>query len=63
MTNSDSQGIEFTHPNGITGPFYVTYGKSENIAAALVGISGGWGWADTIKNHGLIFPEITEQYV
>jgi uncharacterized membrane protein len=34
----------------------------ESIAAALVGISGGWGWAYAINNHRLLFPEVTEQY-
>ena len=34
----------------------------ESMAAALVGISGGWGWAYAIKNHRLLFPEVTEQY-
>lgn len=34
----------------------------ESMAAALVGISGGWGWAYSIKNHRLLSPEVTEQY-
>jgi len=34
----------------------------ESIAAALVGIAGGWGWAYAIKNHRLLLPEVTEQY-
>ena len=34
----------------------------ESMAAALVGISGGWGWAYAIKNHRLLSPEVTEQY-
>ena len=35
----------------------------ESIAAALVGIAGGWGWSYAIKNHRLLLPEVTEQYV
>ena len=34
----------------------------ESIAAALVGIAGGWGWSYAIKNHRLLLPEVTEQY-
>ncbi len=34
----------------------------ESIAAALVGISGGWGWAYAVKNHRLLLPEVTEPY-
>lgn len=34
----------------------------ESMAASLVGISGGWGWAYAIKNHRLLSPEVTEQY-
>ncbi len=34
----------------------------ESIAAALVGIAGGWGWLYAIKNHRLLLPEVTEQY-
>ena len=34
----------------------------ESIAAAMVGISGGWGWAYAIKNHRLLLPDVTEQY-
>ncbi|MBW2443097.1 MAG: hypothetical protein JRH12_21675, partial [Deltaproteobacteria bacterium] len=34
----------------------------ESIAAALVGIAGGWGWAYAIKNHRLLLPEVTESY-
>ena len=34
----------------------------ESIAAALVGIAGGWGWTYAIKNHRLLLPEVTEQY-
>ncbi len=34
----------------------------ESIAAALVGIAGGWGWAYAIKSHRLLLPEVTEQY-
>jgi uncharacterized membrane protein len=34
----------------------------ESIAAALVGIAGGWGWAYAIKNHRLLLPEVIEQY-
>jgi uncharacterized membrane protein len=34
----------------------------ESIAAAMVGIAGGWGWAYAIKNHRLLLPEVTEQY-
>ncbi len=33
-----------------------------SIAAVLVGIAGGWGWAYAIKNHRLLLPEVTEQY-
>ena len=33
-----------------------------SIAAALVGIAGGWGWAYAIKDHRLLLPEVTEQY-
>jgi uncharacterized membrane protein len=34
----------------------------ESIAAALVGIAGGWGWWYALKNHRLLLPEVTEQY-
>ena len=34
----------------------------ESIAAALVGIAGGWGWSYAIKNHRLLLSEVTEQY-
>ena len=34
----------------------------ESIAAALVGIAGGWGWLYAIKNHRLLLPEVTEPY-
>jgi uncharacterized membrane protein len=34
----------------------------ESIAAALVGIAGGWGWAYAVKNHRLLLPEVTEPY-
>ena len=34
----------------------------ESIAAALVGIAGGWGWLYATKNHRLLLPEVTEQY-
>ena len=34
----------------------------ESLAAALVGIAGGWGWSYAIKNHRLLLPEVTEQY-
>ncbi len=34
----------------------------ESIAAALVGIAGGWGWLYAIKNHRLLLPEVTAQY-
>ena len=34
----------------------------ESIAAALVGIAGGWGWDYAIKNQRLLLPEVTEQY-
>jgi hypothetical protein len=34
----------------------------ESVAAAMVGISGGWGWSYAIKNHRLLWPEVTEQY-
>ncbi len=34
----------------------------ESIAAAMVGIAGGWGWSYAIKNHRLLSPEVTEQY-
>jgi uncharacterized membrane protein len=34
----------------------------ESLAAALVGIAGGWGWLYAIKNHRLLLPEVTEQY-
>ena len=34
----------------------------ESMAVAMVGISGGWGWSYVIKNHRLLFPEVTEQY-
>ncbi len=33
-----------------------------SIAAALVGIAGGWGWAYAIKNNRLLLPEVTEDY-
>ena len=33
-----------------------------SIAAALVGIAGGWGWAYAIKNHRLLLPDVTEPY-
>ena len=34
----------------------------ESIAAALVGIAGGWGWWYAVKNHRLLLPEVTEPY-
>ena len=34
----------------------------ESVTAALVGISGGWGWAYAMKNHRLLLPEVTERY-
>lgn len=34
----------------------------ESIAAALVGIAGGWGWSYAIKRRRLLLPEVTEQY-
>jgi uncharacterized membrane protein len=34
----------------------------ESIAAAMVGIAGGWGWSYAVKNHRLLLPEVTEQY-
>lgn len=34
----------------------------ESIAAALVGIAGGWGWRYAIKNHRLLLPEVSESY-
>ena len=34
----------------------------ESIAAALVGIAGGWGWAYAVKNNRLLLPEVTEEY-
>ena len=34
----------------------------ESLAAAMVGIAGGWGWSYAIKNHRLLLPEVTEQY-
>jgi len=34
----------------------------ESLAAALVGIAGGWGWSYAIKNHRLLLPEVTEPY-
>jgi uncharacterized membrane protein len=34
----------------------------ESIAAALVGITGGCGWAYAIKNHRHLLPEVTEAY-
>ena len=34
----------------------------ESLAAALVGIAGGWAWAYAIKNHRLLLPEVTEPY-
>jgi len=34
----------------------------ESITAALVGIAGGWSWVYAIKNHRLLFPEVTGQY-
>jgi uncharacterized membrane protein len=34
----------------------------ESVTAALVGIAGGWSWAYAVKNHRLLFPEVTEQY-
>ena len=33
-----------------------------SIAAALVGMAGGWGWSYAIKNHRLLLPEVTEQF-
>ena len=34
----------------------------ESLAAAMVGIAGGWGWVYAIKNHRLLLPEVTEKY-
>jgi uncharacterized membrane protein len=34
----------------------------ESIAAAMVGIAGGWGWLYAVKNHRLLLPEVTEPY-
>ena len=34
----------------------------ESITAALVGITGGWGWSYAIKNHRLLLPEVSAQY-
>ena len=34
----------------------------ESIAATLVGITGGWAWSYAIKNHRLLFREVTVQY-
>ncbi len=33
-----------------------------SIAATLVGIAGGWGWAYAIKEHRLLLQEVTGQY-
>ena len=43
------------------GPSQITRAM-ESIAAALVGIAGGWSWAYAEKNHRLLLPEVTEQY-
>ena len=34
----------------------------ESLAAALVGIAGGWGWLYAVKNHRLLLPEVSQQY-
>jgi uncharacterized membrane protein len=34
----------------------------ESIAAAMVGIAGGWGWLYAVKNHRLLLPEVSQQY-
>jgi len=34
----------------------------ESIAAAMVGITGAWGWSYAVKNHRLLLPEVTEPY-
>jgi len=34
----------------------------ESLAAALVGIAGGWSWAYAIKDHRLLLPEVTGPY-
>jgi uncharacterized membrane protein len=34
----------------------------ESIAAAMIGISGAWGWSYAVKNHRLLLPEVTEPY-
>ena len=34
----------------------------ESITATLVGIAGAWAWSYAIKNHRLLWPEVTEQY-
>jgi uncharacterized membrane protein len=34
----------------------------ESVAAALVGVAGGWGWLYAVKNHRLLLPEVTEAY-
>ena len=34
----------------------------ESVAAALVGIAGGWGWLYAVKNHRLLLPEVSQQY-
>ncbi len=33
-----------------------------SIAATLVGIAGGWGWAYAIKEHRLLLPEVTGKF-
>jgi len=43
------------------GP-YIGTRAFESIAAALVGISGGWCWSYAMKNHRLLLPEVTEPY-
>lgn len=49
-----SDGIELGPSNGTRA--------LESVTAALVGLTGGWGWAYAIKNHRLLLPEVTEQY-
>lgn len=34
----------------------------ESFAAALVGIAACWAWGYAIKDHRLLWPEVTEQY-
>ena len=34
----------------------------ESVAAALVGITGGWAWSYAIKERRLLLPEVTDSY-